>query len=180
MTIPPSIPFHSTQHFYVREDRLDNFMNGTITAHPFCCIGIGYMPIAGQPGSSPLPEPFRVAAVMLPRTANFCKASAILAVKCMLDAGEKHTVEKSIDYMMTVPIRALIRDLGFTNINTNHPHAHWDVATKALRNVVLDMQGLRINDKGDVAPRARRRDDPKQEMSEHDKRFGVGSLVMTK
>jgi hypothetical protein len=60
--------------------------------------------------------------------------------------------------------KELLHDLGFVNhVISNHPRADWDFATKCIRNVVLDMQGLRIDSKtGNFVPRASRRDDAEE------------------
>lgn len=173
-------PFTSIQHFYVRETRAHNVMNGQKTIHPFACIVIGF---CKEHSPHPLGHQFRVTAMMIPRHVTLNKEMGLKLVYSLMQANPEHnhTGWFTKEEMLQTDVKNLMHNIGFKwGILSSHTQANWDAADKSYYNVVLDAQGLRFNEKGDIAPRASRRDDPKPEMSEHDKRFGADSLIVTK
>jgi hypothetical protein len=154
------IVYTAMQHFFVREMRPENTVidirTEIPTIHPFCCISIGYF--------KDKTFPFRVVAMMVPRTVAMVKDFARIRIAGLHQSNpaHNHTNWYPKEKMLSFTVKRLLRDLNFDMIQHNHPNADWETADKSYYNVVLDLQGLRFNEKMDIVPRSPRRDDAEE------------------
>jgi hypothetical protein len=140
-----SIPFKATQHFYIFEKRPHNKIKGKVTSHPFACIAVGH-----EPSEPKLP--FRVSATMCHPKDNFSrKVASQRALGLLHSTSEgKHAHAAWFKPSELKNVRDVLFNLGFVaglgarfgSGKSTKPE--WTRATKTLKNVLCDVQGVRF------------------------------------
>jgi hypothetical protein len=140
-----SIPFKSTQHFFIFEKRPKNKLKGKITSHPFGAIAIGF-----EPSEPKLP--FRISATLCHPNDNFSrKVAAQKALGLLQTASEgKHAHAAWFKPSELKNVRDVLFKLGFcTGLGARFGKGkatkpEWTRAAKTFKNVLCDVQGIRF------------------------------------
>lgn len=131
-----SIPFKSTQHFFLFEKRPTNKLKGKVTSHPFACVAIGFDP------SEPK-LPVRIAATVCNPKDRFVRAVGAVKALGLLQAGSHDRsqwfgpADKNI--------KTVLKALGFTTGLTGRK-IEWTRASKTFKNVLADVKGERFKE----------------------------------
>lgn len=141
-----SIPFKTTQHFFVFEKRPTNKLKGKITSHPFACIAVGF-----EPSEPKLP--IRVSATMCNPKDNFIRKVGATKALGMLHAcaDGKHAHAMWFKPSELKNVRNVLFKLGFVNGlaarfgDGKATKPEWTRAQKSFKNVIADVQGIRFS-----------------------------------
>lgn len=140
-----SIPFQSVQHFFLFEKRPANKLNGKVTSHPFACVAVGFEP--SEPAL-----PFRVSATFC-RTGESMvrrigKVKALGLLQSAFDGKHAHVMWIRPSQKV---LRTILNEIGFTNAIAVRAKTsntiQWTRAQKSFKNILTDIQGLRIHPK---------------------------------
>jgi hypothetical protein len=140
-----SIPFKSTQHFFIVEKRPKNKLNGKITSHPFGAVAIGF-----EPSEPKLP--FRISATLCHPKDNFNRKLAAQKTLGLLQATSegKHAHVAWFKPSELKNVRDVLFKLGFcTGLGARFGKGkatkpEWTRANKTFKNVLADVQGIRF------------------------------------
>jgi hypothetical protein len=139
------IPFNQTQHFFLTERRPHNRLNGKVTSHPFACLAIGY-----EPSEPKLP--FRVAISICHPKDHFTRKSGSNRANGLLHTTSEGKASH-VAWVTPAQVKSLSKLfelLGVTEQlkarSVNLPRA-----SKSLKNIVLDLQGIRFEAKASKA-----------------------------
>jgi hypothetical protein len=132
------IPFDNTQHFFLTERRPTNRLNGKVTSHPFACLAIGY-----EPSESKLP--FRVAISICHPKDHFTRKSGSNRANGLLQSVQEGK-EVHAAWVTPSQIKSLSKLFELLGVKEqiNARALNSPRASKSLKNIILDLQGIRF------------------------------------